>query len=465
MIVEAPTIHISLFTTSATTAAPTIQSTNESMKLLSPIGTSVGMPFWSYVIPFMFHHKSQRRSRPYWLQTIRVRSICFLPWLFVFLSHHSCKAQYELPQPSQLKLVGGTNLTSPTPYPWFGTLAGRTLCGLSLIHSDIVISAGHCADAFTSQFTRGIYLGGIELIGSDQELYGIDKVRVHPDYTNGPAPNDVLLAKLSRRSGISPVVWDVATEVNAGDQLFALGYGATSEGGSNSWVAQFIRTQTISDEFCWNFYFNLLFEDLMFCTLSPVADDTCQGDSGGPLIDQTKGTLRGLVAFGQGCGRVGVPSVNTKVSAYRLWIRESICEMSDDKPSYCFPETAIPIQPSTMKPRPLPTSAPLSEPGPSIPPITIVKPTSTLILSPVVSEGNTPTLASTVSSAPIISPSPTKSQSERLFEDVPTSIREDSSPASSKAKSGVCQDIPQCKGLMNWLPVAVVLLSTLGIYY
>ena len=42
----------------------------------------------------------------------------------------------------QLKLVGGTDLKEPL-YPWFAVTAGGILCGSSLVHGDIVISAAH----------------------------------------------------------------------------------------------------------------------------------------------------------------------------------------------------------------------------------------------------------------------------------------------------------------------------------
>lgn len=47
--------------------------------------------------------------------------------------------------------------------------------------------------------------------------------------------------------------------------------------------------------------------------------DTCQGDSGGPLTMQ--GRLVGLVSWGVGCGRPGVPAIYTRVAHYAGWIR------------------------------------------------------------------------------------------------------------------------------------------------
>jgi len=45
-----------------------------------------------------------------------------------------------------------------------------------------------------------------------------------------------------------------------------------------------------------------------------------QGDSGGPLF--VDGTVVGLVSWAYGCAVQGYPTVYTRVSAYRDWIRE-----------------------------------------------------------------------------------------------------------------------------------------------
>merc|ERR1712130_467618 len=57
--------------------------------------------------------------------------------------------------------------------------------------------------------------------------------------------------------------------------------------------------------------------------------DSCQGDSGGPLIcvEGRKPVLRGIVSFGKGCGRPGLPGIYTRVSNYVEWIDLAIQKM------------------------------------------------------------------------------------------------------------------------------------------
>ena len=61
-----------------------------------------------------------------------------------------------------------------------------------------------------------------------------------------------------------------------------------------------------------------------------------QGDSGGPLMLKTKsggGTFRhvavGIVSWGVGCGRPGLPGVYVRLSSYLSWI-QSITATRDD---------------------------------------------------------------------------------------------------------------------------------------
>ncbi|XP_041971606.1 phenoloxidase-activating enzyme-like [Aricia agestis] len=55
--------------------------------------------------------------------------------------------------------------------------------------------------------------------------------------------------------------------------------------------------------------------------------DSCRGDGGGPLMHAEEGqySLHGIVSYGPvPCGRIGVPSVYTKVFAYLPWIQSVI---------------------------------------------------------------------------------------------------------------------------------------------
>jgi secreted trypsin-like serine protease len=63
-----------------------------------------------------------------------------------------------------------------------------------------------------------------------------------------------------------------------------------------------------------------------FCAGGGEGNDACQGDGGGPLVCQDEGfyELTGLVSWGFGCGREGVPGVYVKVSSFIGWINQII---------------------------------------------------------------------------------------------------------------------------------------------
>lgn len=54
--------------------------------------------------------------------------------------------------------------------------------------------------------------------------------------------------------------------------------------------------------------------------------DACDGDGGGPLVCEQDGQWYqvGIVSFGIGCGRQGVPGVYTRVQAFQPWLEQTI---------------------------------------------------------------------------------------------------------------------------------------------
>lgn len=202
------------------------------------------------------------------------------------------------------------------------------------------------------------------LNGADGQLHQVDYTLMHEDYPgSGPEPNDIALVKLSSPSSVEPVL--LATDGDLpmeGTTLTAMGWGGTSEGGPLSNILLETNLDASDFTFCNGLFGGDLIEDIMFCSLSEpgTTRDTCQGDSGGPLINDS-GVQVGIVSFGSGCARENTPSVNTRVSGYRQWIADGICDHSDFPPPSCT--TAVPSLSPTVASSASPTAHPTSYPS------------------------------------------------------------------------------------------------------
>jgi V8-like Glu-specific endopeptidase len=321
----------------------------------------------------------------------------------------------------ELRIVGGTEITNSSSYPYIAFSSGYLLCGSTLIWSDILLSAGHCSEAFQN---GGVWLGGIQLSGGDGEFHYVDQVSVHPDYPSASTqPNDIMLVKLSTSSALQTVSLAAnSAQPGEGFTVKVVGFGRTTEGGLVSQTAKEVEVNVVNFAACDDLYGGKLLEDKQFCT--DGNGDSCQGDSGGPLLNQY-GEQVGVVSFGEGCDRY--QSVNTRVSHYADWIQLGICSLSSNPPTNCpgvapttIAQTSSPIPPPSIPLTPAPTFAPV-EPYtiapmnlPSSLPSKVM--TNHPTLGPSESFSAAPTLPSTtfIPSYVLVTSSPTRNQTTSI---------------------------------------------------
>jgi len=120
-----------------------------------------------------------------------------------------------------------------------------------------------------------------------------------------------------------------------GDKIIISGWGALTEGGGSPNILNVAYVPLVSNEECTEKYQPYINEgapeitQAMFCAAFENGGvDTCQGDSGGPVIagnmkSENGFTLVGVVSWGIGCARPGVPGVYTRVTQFLNWIAEN----------------------------------------------------------------------------------------------------------------------------------------------
>ena len=259
---------------------------------------------------------------------------------------------------TQTRIVGGRDVDAISRFPSFVFTAGTQLCGGTLIHEDIVLTAAHCVNAFTD----GIIVGSQQIDGTGGFFAAITLEYPHPEYNPETDENDIMLVLLSKPVADVPLqTLNMDQSIPAdGENVTVIGFGFTSEEGALADTLQEVQVNVVDFETC-NEYFGRIVDDIMVCAgTGGSGRDSCQGDSGGPLLTD-QGIQVGLVSFGLGCGRPDVPAaVYARVSGFDRFIEGGICDLSSNPPASCANSTTAPAVLRNS------TAAPNASPAPSI---------------------------------------------------------------------------------------------------
>ena len=245
-------------------------------------------------------------------------------------------------------IVGGSK-AAPDRYGYFTSIyqlwQGENfhVCGGSLIHTDLVITAAHCA-----QNAESVRIGSytnIDLSTNGGARYHESKVVAiaqHPQFHDDDLHRlhyDFALLKLEHpvpgHFADSIVKLDIdgryANALRMGDVVSTMGLGTLTDGGDGADYLQEVDLNFISRDTCDDIFHGGIDGDMM-CAKAHMKD-ACIGDSGGPLVlasgDGADSDIQiGIVSWGSGCASQ-YPGVYSCISHVGDWLKEKICELTE----------------------------------------------------------------------------------------------------------------------------------------
>ena len=261
------------------------------------------------------------------------------------------------------QVVGG-DTAQTGDYPWVVALkdGNEMICGASLIRSQWVLTAAHCAEGFPP-FVPAPTEVRINLIDHNalevnSEIIEIEGIFAHPDFDLFSGGGfDIALLKLKTEATSVPL--DIATSTN-GDQLTAagtsakvLGWGSTDANGTQSDSLKEADITVINKDTCIQMYaannqVSVSQGDSVICAgymAGEPAAGAGSGDSGGPLVVDQNGQWVQIGVVSGGGGTITTadgPGLYTDVSKYENWI-DSVIQANSGDPTSVESSNRIPL--------------------------------------------------------------------------------------------------------------------------
>lgn len=235
------------------------------------------------------------------------------------------------------RIINGAR-ADPSDYPFLVSLrvGDQHYCAGSVVHPKVIVTAAHCIEPVRQRgsdipfvvSTKNVETGEANSIGTKASV-------VRGGYNAATHDNDVAVLLLNDALENVQVIplSPPGTVVSKSAPLKIAGWGLQDE--SSSSLSPYLMEADVNfvdNEECNKILGYGRISDNMICAGDLInGRDACQGDSGGPLIyvkDNGDGTtsteLLGVVSWGIGCGRVGLPGVYSSIPYFHEWITSYI---------------------------------------------------------------------------------------------------------------------------------------------
>lgn len=247
-------------------------------------------------------------------------------------------------------------------FPWMTALTSteegglKYICGASLIHPHVVLTAAHCVDGKSKEHLK-VRLGEWDS-QTENEMFPhadheVAQIITHADFGRANLFNDVALLVLKTTCQLSAHVNTICLPPQnhkfENDYCFASGWGSDKYGEEGSYRANLkkiklpivplkvcqenLRATRVGPKF--KIHTNFM------CAGGEKDVDTCTGDGGSPLVCKIQGDNEyyyqaGIVSWGIECGQENVPGVYANVARFRNWIDHQMNQLGYGTSSYSF---------------------------------------------------------------------------------------------------------------------------------